>query len=96
MAEAGMRFQAIPECLYLYRDHRESYRLTTHLPRSTHTHELRRILRKHGTSRLRTELSVNHARVTYLRQCLYRSSLDRGLKQRLRQDPRRGWRETYE
>jgi glycosyltransferase involved in cell wall biosynthesis len=96
MAEAGMRFEAVSECLYLYRDHRECYRLTTHLPRSTHTHELRRILRKHGTSRLRTELSVNHARVTYLRQCLYRSRLDRGLKERLGFDPRRGWRDTYQ
>jgi GT2 family glycosyltransferase len=96
MAEAGMRFEAIPECLYRYRDHRDSFRLTTHLPRSTHTRELRRIFRKHGTSRLRTELFVNYARVTYLRQCLYRSSLDRRVKERLGADPHRGWRERYE
>jgi len=32
MAEAGNKFKAIPECLYYYRDHREHYRLTTHVP----------------------------------------------------------------
>ena len=48
MAERGARFQAIPDCLYLYRDHRESFRLTTHLPRSHHKREIARIMRKHG------------------------------------------------
>ncbi len=31
MAEAGARFGAVPECLYVYRDHRSGFRLTTHL-----------------------------------------------------------------
>lgn len=95
MAEAGFRFEAIPECLYVYRDHRECFRLTTHRPRSTHTRELRRILRKHGVRRLRVEQAVARAKANYLRQCLYRSPADRWLKERLGHDPRRGWRDTY-
>jgi GT2 family glycosyltransferase len=96
MAEAGYRFEAIPDCLYLYRDHRESFRLTTHLPRSTHIRELGRIFRKHGVGRLETARAQSRARSSYLRQCLYRSPADRWVKQRLRFDSRRGWRETYE
>ena len=48
MAEYGATFGAIDECLYLYRDHRADFRLTTHLPRSVHRRELARIFRKHG------------------------------------------------
>jgi glycosyltransferase involved in cell wall biosynthesis len=95
MAEHGARFMAVPEFLYVVRDHRDSFRLTTHLPRSTHTRELRRILRKHGVGRLRTELRIAAAKRGYLRQCLYRTPLDRWLKQRFGQDPQRGWREPY-
>jgi glycosyltransferase involved in cell wall biosynthesis len=93
MADHGARFGAIPECLYLYRDHRDSFRLTTHLPRSVHAAELRRIMRKHGTGRVATELHVLVARRTYLRQCLYRSPLDRRLRQRLGLGPRPAWYE---
>ena len=96
MAEHGAVFVALPECLYLYRDHRELFRLTTHLSRSTHERELRRILRKHGLSRAEIRVRVAQARESYLQQCLYRSPLDRALK-RLRGglDPREGWRESY-
>src|SRR6201988_618895 len=48
MAEAGYSFEAIPECLYYYRDHREYYRLTTHVPLNTQIKELKKIWRKHG------------------------------------------------
>jgi glycosyltransferase involved in cell wall biosynthesis len=96
MAEHGAVFRAIPECLYLYRDHRECFRLTTHLPLSTHTAGLRQILRKHGVGSLEAKRRVTRARRTYMRQCLYRSRLDRWLKERLRFDPRRGWRDTYD
>jgi GT2 family glycosyltransferase len=95
MAQAGYRFEAIPDCLYLYRDHRDGFRLTTHLPRSTHTRELRRILRKHGVPRLTAERKILGARAGYLRQCLYRSPLDRWLKERRGFDPQQGWRERY-
>jgi glycosyltransferase involved in cell wall biosynthesis len=93
MCDAGATFQAIDECLYEYRDHREAYRLTTHVPLNVHQREIWRILKKHGvgwTSRVRHLL---RARQGYLRQCLYRNRLDRGIKERLGVDPRRGWRE---
>jgi glycosyltransferase involved in cell wall biosynthesis len=93
MSEAGARFMAVPECLYLYRDHRDSFRLTTHLPRSTHRRALRRMLRKHGVGRLATERTVRRASNGYLRQCLYRSRLDRWLKERLGHNARDGWRD---
>jgi GT2 family glycosyltransferase len=96
MAESGARFMAVPHCLYLYRDHRDCFRLTTHLPLSTHTRELRRIMRKHGLGRARIARELAAARRNFLRQCLYRSRLDRWLKDRAGHDARRGWRETYE
>jgi glycosyltransferase involved in cell wall biosynthesis len=95
MAEAGARFRAIPECLYLYRDHRECFRLTTHLPASVHARELRRILRKHGHGRLAALRFAVIARRTYLRQCLYRSPLEQRVRERLGLGPRRAWRDTY-
>jgi glycosyltransferase involved in cell wall biosynthesis len=97
MAEHGAVFVAVPECLYIYRDHREVFRLTTHLSLSTHTRELRRILRKHGAGRAEVRRRVAEARRTYLQQCLYRSPLDRMLK-RLRgaDDAHAGWRESYD
>ena len=95
LAEAGARFMAVPECLYLVRDHRDGFRLTTHVPRSVQVRALRRIMRKHGVGRARVDLIVVEAKRGYLRQCLYRSRLDRWLKERLGHDPQRGWRESY-
>ena len=91
MAEHGAVFRAIPDCLYLYRDHRTCFRLTTHLPRSVHVAEIRRILRKHGVGRLTTERHLVKARRTYLRQCLYRSNFDRWVRARTGLGPRRIW-----
>lgn len=93
MAERGARFHALHECLYLYRDHREGYRLTTHLPLSVCVRGIRMTMRKHGLGPIQTERRVLAARRSYLRQCLYRS----GLHERLSHDadPRRGWRDTY-
>jgi glycosyltransferase involved in cell wall biosynthesis len=70
MAEHGARFHAIPEALYLYRDHRGAERLTTHLPLSVHLKEIRRILCKHGASRGEMEAMLARAKSSYLRQCL--------------------------
>ena len=96
MAEHGATFTAIPDCLYLYRDHREFFRLTTHLPLSHHKREIARIMRKHGRrARRRSRPPWPAPSGAYLRQCLYRSRLDRWLK-RLRGTRRRGgWRESY-
>lgn len=71
MAEHGAVFGAIPDCLYLYRQHLECPRLTTHLPKSVHKRELARMLRKHGVGPVRTRLKVLKASHTYMRQCLY-------------------------
>jgi glycosyltransferase involved in cell wall biosynthesis len=95
MAEAGARFGAIQECLYVYRDHRAGYRLTTHLPLRTHLRETRRILRKHGVPRAEIRRRLAEARSGYLRQCLYSSPLDARLKRAFGHDPARGWRESY-
>ena len=95
MAEAGARFGSIPECLYVYRDHRSCYRLTTHLPLRTHVRDTRRILRKHGVPRAEVQRRVAAAREGYLRQCLYTSPFDAWIKRLLRRDPARGWRESY-
>ena len=48
MFEHGARFQALPECLYFYRDHCDGFRITTHDPRTVQLLGVRRILRKHG------------------------------------------------
>jgi glycosyltransferase involved in cell wall biosynthesis len=95
MAEAGASFVAVPFPLYVYRDHRQAFRLTTHLTLRTHRRGIRRILRKHGVGRLRA-FRLSHApERNYLRQCLYRSPLDRFLKDRRGFDPRTGWRDAY-
>ena len=96
MAEHGAVFCSIPQCLYLYRDHRNSFRLTTHLPLSVHTREIQRILRKHGVDPDAVEQAVHRARSSYLRQCLYRSRLQRWVKERLRLGRSSAWRETYD
>jgi glycosyltransferase involved in cell wall biosynthesis len=95
MAEASARFMPIQECLYVYRDHRDSFRLTTHVPLSVHVREMRRIRRKHGVDEERIEAIVAAAQEGFLRQCLYRSRFDRWVKTAFRYDAHRGWREPY-
>ena len=95
MTENGAKFMAILKCLYLYRDHRESFRLTTHLPLDVHLAELRRILLKHNVPPQKIESILKIRRKGYLRQCLYRNDLDRSIKEKLRFNPRWGWREKY-
>ena len=96
MAEHGAVFRAIPDCLYIYRDHRVAFRLTTHLPRSVHLRETRRILKKHGTEPDRIAERLRMAKRSYLRQCLYRNRFDRWLKRMLGIAPASGWRESYQ
>jgi glycosyltransferase involved in cell wall biosynthesis len=92
MAEAGCVFEAIPECLYYIRDHREHYRLTTHVPLDVQVTELSRILRKHGVSEERIAEEIARRTNGYLRQALFESDDDRHLKERDGFDARRGWR----
>jgi glycosyltransferase involved in cell wall biosynthesis len=95
MAEAGFRFGAIPECLYLYRDHREDERLTTHVPLDVQVEQVRRILAKHGLDEAAIDAGVEMRVRDYLRQALFRDASDRVEKEASSFDPRAGWREAY-
>jgi glycosyltransferase involved in cell wall biosynthesis len=95
MAEHGARFHAVRECLYFYRDHRDTYRLTTHLPLSVHKSECHRIFKKHGVPWRDRRRYVARAQQSFLRQCLYRNSVDKWIKERFGYDAHHGWRETY-
>jgi glycosyltransferase involved in cell wall biosynthesis len=92
MADHGAAFKAIDDCLYVYRDHRTGFRLTTHLPLKHHKREIARIMAKHGAPEQAIAERVSRAEDSYLRQCLYRSRLDRLLK--AGRTPA-AWREPY-
>ena len=94
MAERGARFHPIDEALYIYRDHREGYRLTTHLPLSVHSRQIVKIMRKHRVPWHRTVSQVLAFRRGYLRQCLFRNYPHKWLRERLGYDARGGWRQT--
>lgn len=96
MAEHGARFVTVPECLYIYRDHRDSYRLTTHLTRRRQMKDLAATLRKHGLDQEAVRARVREAQRSYLKQALYSSRLDRLIKRLTGADPRDGWRESYD
>lgn len=95
MLERGAVFTPIPQCLYIVRDHRESYRLTTHLPRSRQLRALRHILEKHGVEPRLVRRRLQRAKRDYLRQALFRNGLERWLRERFGFDARGGWRESY-
>jgi hypothetical protein len=81
--------------LYIYRDHRAAYRLTTHLPLSVHTRALVRILRKHRVGWWLVFKRVRSARRGYLKQCLYHNALHKWLVERFGVPTRRVWRQDY-
>lgn len=95
MAEQGALFHTIPECLYIYRDHRLCERLSTDLPRSVHLQAIARILKKHGVPDARIKARIGEARRSHLRACLYRNNLDRRLLGKFGIRPN-AWRETYD
>jgi glycosyltransferase involved in cell wall biosynthesis len=94
MAQQGATFKAVPQCLYVARDHREGFRLTTHLTLNHHKRELARIMRKHGADNSTIAARIAAAERGYLRQCIYRSRLDRWIKT-LRGHPGIAWSEAY-
>lgn len=95
MLEHGAVFKAVSRPLYVMRDHRDGYRLTTHVPRSVQRRELSRILRKHGVPRWIVWQRVWAASRTYLRQSVFRNHFHRWALERVGFDPREGWREPY-
>lgn len=96
MAEAGARFHALKEALYLYRDHRELYRLTTHVPLSSQKWALRKILKKHGIDAETIKAQLAAAEASYMKQCLFETRRDREEKTKLGYDPLLGWRDSYQ
>jgi len=96
MTERGAVIRAVHQPLYIYRDHVDSFRHTTHLPRSLHIRNLKYILRKHGVPPATIRRRIRFSRRAYLRQCLYRNRLDQWIWQRLGREPRRRWREPYQ
>ena len=94
MAEAGYSFKAIPECLYYYRDHREHYRLTTHVPLETQINELKKIWKKHGLKDNEIEEQIKRRISQYLKQALYMDEEDKRKKERIMISERAGERST--
>ena len=97
MLEQGLSFTAIPRALYVFRDHRESFRLTTHVPRSTQLRTLHRILQKHQVDPAEIRRRLRRARRSFLKQSLFHNPLHRWLRLKLRgyPVPGDGWREPY-
>jgi hypothetical protein len=95
MAEAGCVFRPIPDCLYLFRDHRSHPRLTTHVPLDVQVEELRRILRKHRVPEPEIERQIARRSAGYLRQALYLDEEDRRRKEARGFEPGTGWRQSY-
>ena len=97
MFEHGARFTAVMRSLYVFRDHRQGFRLTTHVLRSVQIRTLRQILQKHKVEPRRIRQRVRIDRRTYMRQSLFRNPLDRWLRLRLGIPPSagEGWREPY-
>jgi hypothetical protein len=52
-------------------------------------------MRKHGVDEAAIADAVARAESSYLRQCLYRSTLDRLVKRGRGHTARDGWRESY-
>ena len=95
MFEHGAVFTAIPHALYVFRDHRDGYRLTTHVTRDVQLNGLRRILEKHGTPPAVVAARLRYARRTYLRQSLFRSPLHRWIMEKMGFNANAGWHESY-
>jgi glycosyltransferase involved in cell wall biosynthesis len=94
MAENGAAFKAVQECLYLYRNHLECERLTTHRPLSVAKRGIRGILKKHGVgffTRVWIVENMRH-RGNLGNQSVYRNRMERWIKEKLRCDPKRAWK----
>jgi glycosyltransferase involved in cell wall biosynthesis len=66
MAEAGIQFQAVEECLYEYRLHHQHSRLTTNVPVTRQMDILRSTFQRHGVDPPRTDRYLQRARDRYL------------------------------
>lgn len=95
MFESGAIFKALPQVLYLYRDHRMGVRLTTHITKDIQKWTLRAILKKHGVPEAIVREQVRVASRGYMRQSLFRNAWHRRLHEWIGMRPGRAWREPY-
>ena len=95
MMEHGAKFVSVRRPLYVFRDHRDGYRLTTHVARDVQLRQLRRILEKHGTPADVVERTLRQAKRGYLKQSLFWNAFEQWIKERVGFDPGSGWREVY-
>ena len=95
MFDHGAVFVPVPLPLYVFRDHRDGYRLTTHVNRDVQIAALRTILAKHGATPDDIEALVRDAKRGYLKQSLFRNAVHRWIKERVGYDATSGWRERY-
>jgi O-antigen biosynthesis protein len=95
MFEHGARFQALPECLYIYRNHCDGFRLTTHDPRTVQLLTVRKILRKHGIGFWRSWMMIYAGwRAGLASQSIYGSRLTRSLYRLVGYDAAKSWRQS--
>jgi glycosyltransferase involved in cell wall biosynthesis len=97
MFEQGARFQALPECLYILRNHCDGFRLTTHEPRTVQLLTVRKILQKHGIGFWRSWIMVYAKwRTGLASQSIYPSRLIRWIYGLIGYDATKSWRQpTY-
>ena len=95
MFEHGARFQALPECLYIYRNHCDGFRLTTHDPRTVQLLTVRKILRKHGIGFWRSWMMMYaNWRAGLGSQSIYGSRLTRWVYHVVGYDAAKSWRQS--
>jgi glycosyltransferase involved in cell wall biosynthesis len=95
MFERGAKFQALPECLYIYRNHCDGFRLTTHEPRTVQLLCNQKILRKHGVGFWRSLLIVyGKWRRGLASQAIYGSRLARWSYRLVGYDAAKAWRQS--
>lgn len=66
MLEAGCRFRALQNCLYEYRVHHVSQRITTHHPLDDQLDSLTRMFQKHAVDQMQTTAFLQNATESYL------------------------------
>jgi hypothetical protein len=95
MFDHGATFRALPECLYIYRNHCDGFRTTTHHPRSVRLLGVRKILRKHGVGFWRSWLMVYEKwRRGLGSQSIYGTPLTRFVYRLVGYDAARSWRQS--
>jgi hypothetical protein len=95
MFEYGARFRALPECLYIYRNHCDGFRLTTHDPATVQVLTARRMLRKHGVGFWRSWMMIySKWRGGLGSQSIYNSRLSRRFYRFVGSDAEKQWRQS--